>query len=149
MDQSQGCVAAPAESVERRILKNLGYFGHYIFVNRGGRGGKQHVLKTLLNAGGTMNQRQLLEHTSTSSASLSEVLGKLEAEGLVTRARCENDKRQQQIALTPEGTARANEVVRSKEEFEVESMNCLTPQEREELLALLDRIHDHWRSLDD
>ena len=39
------------ETVDQRILHAFGYFGHYMFVKRGGLGGKQHVLKTLLKYG--------------------------------------------------------------------------------------------------
>ena len=64
-----------SETTEQRIIHLLGYFGHYIYVLRGGLGGKQHVLKTLLLQG-EMTQRELLELLHTSSASLSEVLQK-------------------------------------------------------------------------
>ena len=66
------------ETPERRVLHDIGFFGHFIYTRRGGRGGKQHVLKTLYYADGQMTQRVLLEKTKTTSASLSEVVGKLE-----------------------------------------------------------------------
>ena len=70
------------ETPERRVLHDIGFFGHFIYTRRGGRGGKQHVLKTLYYADGQMTQRVLLEKTKTTSASLSEVVGKLESAGL-------------------------------------------------------------------
>lgn len=141
------CESHHDETPEQRILHDFGYFGHYIFTNRGGRGGKQHVLKTLYFAGGEMTQRALLEKTSTTSASLSEVLGKLECEGLLTRERSEADKRQLVVRLTREGSARAEQVIDGKRRFEADALSCLDAEERQELLGLLDRLKDHWESI--
>ena len=91
------------ETPERRVLHDIGFFGHFIYTRRGGRGGKQHVLKTLYYADGQMTQRVLLEKTKTTSASLSEVVGKLESAGLVERERSEADRRQLVVRLTDEG----------------------------------------------
>ena len=49
------------ETPERRVLHDIGFFGHFIYTRRGGRGGKQHVLKTLYYADGQMTQRVLLD----------------------------------------------------------------------------------------
>ena len=114
---------------------------------RGGRGGKQHVLKTLYYADGQMTQRVLLEKTKTTSASLSEVVGKLESAGLVERERSEADRRQLVVRLTDEGRARAEAVIADKERFEHDAFSCLGPGELDELLGLLDRLHDHWERL--
>lgn len=141
------CAGEPSQgdSVEKRIIRDLSSLGHYLFVRRGGQGGKQHVLKQLYRAGGAMNQRDLLGLTRTTSASLSEVVGKLESEGLVERERCARDKRQLAVTLTPEGSRRAEELVSDQLAFERESLSCLTGQEREELLGMLDRINEQWQ----
>ena len=137
------------ESPNRRVLHDFGYFGHYLWRHRDGRGGRQHVLKTLLAHDGRMGQRELLDTTSVTSASLSEVVSRLEAEGLVTRERSERDRRQVTLALTEEGTRQATEVVRARREFEDEALSCLSEEEVLELLGMLDRIFDHWRALED
>ena len=127
------------ETPERRVLHDIGFFGHFIYTRRGGRGGKQHVLKTLYYADG--------EKTKTTSASLSEVVGKLESAGLVERERSEADRRQLVVRLTDEGRARAEAVIADKERFEHDAFSCLGPGELDELLGLLDRLHDHWERL--
>ena len=141
------CETYQDETPEQRILHDFGFFGHYIYTNRGGRGGKQHVLKTLYFSGGEMSQKALLEKTSTTSAALSEVVGKLESEGLVERRRSEQDKRQLLVRLTPSGGLRAEEVIDGKRRFERDSLSCLDEGERAELLALLDRLRRHWEQL--
>lgn len=133
------------ETVDQRILHAFGYFGHYMFVKRGGLGGKQHVLKTLLKYGGEMTQRELLEEMSISSASLSEVLGKLERAGLIRRERSEADKRQLEIVLTDAGTELARTMVDNEREFEANALSILSDDEKNDLLATLDRIFDFWR----
>ncbi len=133
------------ETVDQRILHAFGYFGHYMFVKRGGLGGKQHVLKTLLGSGGEMTQRELLEEMSISSASLSEVLGKLERAGLIRRERSEADKRQLEIVLTETGTGLACTMVENEREFEANALSILSDDEKRDLLATLDRIFDYWR----
>ena len=135
------------ETSEQQILHDMGFFGHYIYTQRGGRGGKQHVLKTLYFADGQMTQRALLEKTSTTSASLSEVLGKLEGEGLVERERSEHDKRQLVVRLTPAGALKAEQVIDGKKRFEHDAFSVLDQRERANLLALLDKLRAHWEQL--
>lgn len=135
------------ETTEQQILHLLGYFGHYMYVMRGGLGGKQHVLKTLLLQG-EMTQRELLELLHTSSAALSEVLGKLEREGLIKRGRSEADKRQLEVSLTEAGKGAAAEMVREEREFEKDSLDILSQEEKVDLLNRLDAIFDHWRELE-
>ncbi|WP_455137840.1 MarR family winged helix-turn-helix transcriptional regulator [Thermophilibacter sp.] len=135
-------------SVEQRILHDLGYFGFFLHLHRGGRSGKQPVLVRLLAAGGTMPQRELQESLPITSASLSELLAKLEAEGLVTRLRSRTDRRQQTIALTEAGRARAREAVEGRRAFERRALACLTEEEVADLADKLDRLAAHWRALE-
>lgn len=134
---------------DKRILRDLGFFGHYLHLHRGGRNGKQHVLLMLLRHGSAMGQRELQERSCITSAALSEVLAKLESEGLVRRSRCERDRRQLTIELTPEGERRA---VRTRDAWNLhdrELLSCLTGAELAELADLLDLMAEHWRALEE
>ena len=139
---------ADTERPGRRILHDLGYFGYFLHLHRGGRSGKQHVLVRLLKSGGTMAQRDLQETSPITSASLSEILAKLEGEGLVTRLRSETDRRQQTIALTSAGEARAREVVATRKAFDERALACLTDDEVADLADKLDRLAAHWHDLE-
>ena len=75
-------------------MRDLGYFGHFLHLHAGGRSGKQRMLERILREGGTISQRELQDTVPISSAAVSEVLAKLEFEGLITRTRSESDKRQ-------------------------------------------------------
>ena len=133
---------------EHRILHDLGFFGHYLHFNVGGRSGKQHILAKLDKSGGCLSQRELQEHADISAAALSEVLAKLEAEGLVERERSTEDRRQMTVSLTQAGAERAVLTRRRFEEFERECFVCLDADEQERLLGLLDRLVRHWGTLE-
>ncbi len=136
------------ESVDQQILNLFGFFGHYMFVYRGGLGGKRHVLKTLLAKGGKATQKELLGEIHISSASMCEVLGKLEREGLLERTRSAADKRQLEIDLTARGTELAREMQDEENDFCDQALDFMTPDEKRELLATLDNIFNHWREKD-
>lgn len=137
-----------AAPTERRILHDLGFFGHFLHVHLGGRSGKQHMLATLYGSGGQLSQRELQDHAGISAAALSEVLSKLEAEGLVTRERSDEDRRQMDIALTSQGRERAVALKEEFEAFETDCVSCLTEEEQAELLRLLDCMAEHWRNME-
>ena len=132
----------------RRLLHDLGYFGHFLHVHAGGRSGKQHILVNLYQNGGYMAQSELAHRSCVSSAALSEVISKLETEGFIIRTRSESDGRAFDIELTDTGSMKAQELVASKSRFEQEAFDCLSEDEREVLLNLLDRIANHWQAID-
>lgn len=131
------------------ILHDLGFFGHYLHIHAGGRGGKQFVLIALFKSDGKLTQRELLERTNISPAAISEVLAKLECEGLVVREPCEHDRRQLLIELTQEGAECAIRMCENRERFEQAALSCLTPDEQEQLKEMLDRLVDHWKGLEE
>ena len=132
----------------RRLLQNLGYFGHFLHVHAGGRNGKPHTLVALYQHDGHMTQSELAKQSCVSSAALSEVIAKLEAEGFITRKRSETDGRSLDIKLTDLGTDKAQHYISNKLRFEEEAFECLSEDECEELLITLDRIASHWQAID-
>lgn len=148
-EDARECVEQPAvDSLEHRALHDFGYFGHFLHVHAGGRSGKQHILTKLYYQDGHLTQRELLEASCISSAALSEVLSKLEGEGLIERSRSERDKRQLDIRLTKEGQARAERLAREKAQFERNCLAILTEEEKNDLVAMLDRIREHWDEIE-
>lgn len=142
------CETAAQPSTELQILRRLGYFGYYLHTHWGGRNGKQHILVDLLAHDGCMTQRELQEASCITSASLSEVVTKLETEGLLSRERSETDRRQLTLTLTDEGRHRARDFIESRREFEGLAFDCLTPAERDRLLETLDRVAERWEEIE-
>ncbi len=133
----------------KEILHDLGFFGHYLHIHAGGRGGKQFVLIALHTNGGHMTQRELLERTNISPAAISEVVAKLESEGLIAREPCEHDRRQLLIELTPKGTDCATRMCAERNEFEQNALTCLTAEEQAQLKDMLNRLVKHWQELEE
>lgn len=139
--------AGPPEPAE--VLGTIGYLGHFLRMHSGGRGGKQFVLISLDSNGGRLAQKELFERSCTSSASLSEVLAKLEAEGLVKRTQKRDDRRQLEVELTEEGALRARTLTEERRRFEEEALSCLGEDDVGRLKELLDTVATHWRHLEE
>lgn len=147
MDTEYDSSAGPPDPA--LVLRHLGFFGHYLHMHEGGRGGKRFVLCTLHKQGGRITQRELLERTRVSSAALSEVLSKLESEKLITREPYEHDRRQLDIELTARGRIEADHIHHERVEFEQTAFECLTQREQADLAQMLERLAAHWKTLEE
>lgn len=106
-------------------------------------GGQKNILSILVRRG-SMTQKELLEYSRIRSASLSELLGKLEAAGLVERRPNRDDRRVQDVMLTEKGIeAEAESRIRRKENRS-RMFESLTPEEQEQLLTLLEKLSRSW-----
>ena len=68
---------------------------------------------------------------------------RLEAQGLITRTRLSTDDRVVQVELTPAGSERVDSWRAHRNEILVDLLRDLNPDEREQLLSLLQRILVH------
>lgn len=139
----------PTERSCAHIVDMLGAAGHYIHVNGGGRSGRQPLLCALLKHDGQMSQRELMCKFDLKAGSLSEVLSKLEKDGLIERTRDPQDRRQLIVSLTEAGHAQATTEQERRENFRAKAFTCITDEERAQLEDILVRINHHWRSIDD
>ncbi|MBF0915194.1 MAG: MarR family transcriptional regulator [Atopobium sp.] len=135
--------APTSPTQEMRIIRNLGHLGHYLYITRGCRGGQQFIL-TALYREGDMTQKDLLARTKNASASLSEMVSKLEAKGLIERTRVDKDRRQTLLSLTKEGRKQAQEAQESIESFEAQALSVLSDKEKNVFCGYLDRLVEHW-----
>lgn len=137
----------PRDTDEAWILWNVGLMSRHFHTICGGRTGQMKVAAFLDAHGGHMSQKDMQRRLEISSASLSELLAKLETEELVTRARSDEDRRQIDIRLTNKGRELSQEFSREAEAFELKSFAFLTPEERHELRTTLDKIVAHWKEM--
>ncbi|MDR0838617.1 MAG: MarR family transcriptional regulator [Oscillospiraceae bacterium] len=120
-----------------------------IFVGRGwqpqrGAGhGQGYVLSLLSEA--PMSQKELLEKLGVRAGSLSELLGKLESAGYITRTKDERDSRAVNLAITEAGREFAAEHGRHRTQVADGMFAALDDGEKATLLALLEKLHASWR----
>jgi len=98
---------------------------------------QQRVLR-ILSWRDSMSQRELQDHLRVQPGSLSELLSKLEAKGLLTRERDESDKRRVTLRLTEEGRRTVDALPEPGDRDALFAV--LTPEERNALRALLEKL---------
>ena len=99
--------------------------------------------------GGEMSQQELGMHFDLKPGSLSEILSKLEVNGLIERSRNPKDRRQLTIRLTETGRENARIDQAARIRFRKQAFSALTHDEREDLAEMLDKIRVTWEELDD
>ncbi|MBY4797707.1 winged helix DNA-binding protein [Collinsella sp. AGMB00827] len=143
----------PAETPEEKralsILELLGFCGHYLHFRVGGRSGQSPILCLLALNGGRLSQREIGLNFDLKPGSLSEILTKLEAAGLVERERVEADRRQRIVKLTEEGAVTAEREMQARRAFRNRAFAVLSTEEQEQLIALLGKVRTSWEEQDD
>ena len=119
--------------------------GHFLHFNMGGKAGRKRVLATLLREG-EISQRTLQDLLDIQSGSLSEILAKIEADGLLEKVKCGSDRRGYVRRLTESGQALAKQVTACHEARVDKLLGCLSDDEQLALLAMLDKLTLHWSS---
>lgn len=134
--------------LSHQIIKQLRLCGHFLHYKiGGGRVGRKRIL-TLLSENQELLQRDLQDMLGVQSGSLSEMIIKMEADGLVEKVRSQKDGRQLVLRLTPEGLAQA-EAFKEKYDEQVEKMMCcLSDEQMHELHKLLDITVTHWKEIE-
>jgi DNA-binding MarR family transcriptional regulator len=120
----------------RRALKAM-------FRSRHRRGHAQHAqghALSILKEKAFMSQRDLMETLNVRSASLSEILAKLERNGFITRERSEQDNRGFILYATEQGRAMAEEHKKEYLEHAETIFAPLSAAERRQLGELLEKI---------
>lgn len=116
--------------------------GHYLYHHSGQSRTQDRVLR-LLSERGELSQKELREVLNTKPGSISELISKLEAKGLIVSQRDETDRRQVNLRLTDDGRERASILAEAKEEEA--TFDALTSEEQETLKALLRKLVNSWR----
>ncbi|KKC48711.1 MarR family transcriptional regulator [Paenibacillus sp. D9] len=93
-------------------------------------------------AGGQISQAELQKAVSIDPAAVTRHVQQLEAEGLVTRTRCESDNRLTLVQLTEEGHSRLRSHQEQKDRFMEELQSGLREEERLELVRMLQQLGD-------
>ena len=91
-----------------------------------------------------MTQREMQDILNIKSASLSEILSKIEAEGFIERLKNDVDKRQIDLILTKKGREEAEGIEAENDQIAKELLCDLTLEEEQQLFYLLDKLVEKW-----
>lgn len=91
---------------------------------------------------GEMSQSQIAAHLDIRPQSLSELLAKVEADGLIMRRQSEEDKRQTLVSLTDAGRARVDTFRENHKRRAAEFLAPLDEAEKETFAAILKKLID-------
>ena len=108
-----------------------------------GKGSVNRVL-IVLSKTGPITQMALTERLEIQPASVSDVLSKMEALGLVIRRPSTQDQRTADVLLTSEGEARAQEAAVQRLQRHREMFSCLSEEEKAAFLSTLEKINADW-----
>jgi DNA-binding MarR family transcriptional regulator len=97
------------------------------------------ILNALIDAPGE-DQVTLARKVAFDAATSGSVIGRLEAKGWVRREPDANDRRRKLLWITPQGVRVAQEMKRAVARVQTRMLAPLRPDERKQLIALLDRL---------
>lgn len=97
------------------------------------------ILNALIDAPGE-DQVTLARKVAFDAATSGSVIGRLEAKGWVRREADTNDRRRKLLWITPQGVRVAREMKRAVARVQTRVLAPLRPDEREQLIALLERL---------
>ena len=130
----------PASLVDLRRVKDLtSYMGTRI---------EARVIEMDRNRNNVVLSRRVVLEESR-KAERSEILSKLELNGLIERSRNPKDRRQLTIRLTETGRENARIDQAARIRFREQAFGALTHDEREQLAEMLEKIRVTWEELDD
>lgn len=146
--ESPESIQDPQIARAKRILKGLGFCGHYMHFHGGGRSGQIPILCMLDRCDGTLSQQELGMRFELKPGSLSEILSKMETAGLIERTRDTKDRRQLFVHLTEAGQELAQREHDKREAFRRAAFTALTVEEQEQLADMLEKIRVTWEEID-
>lgn len=133
------------ESLDRnnRLIWNFRDIGHTMRHISEGKGSQQRVLILLLESDG-MTQKELTMRLGVQPGSASEVIGKLEKNGLIIRTESETDHRTMNLLLTEDGKTAAQQALAVRKARHENMFSALSDEEKQTLLYLLEKVNGDW-----
>ncbi|MDO4322120.1 MAG: MarR family transcriptional regulator [Lachnospiraceae bacterium] len=128
-----------------KLILNLRDLSHTMRFLYEGRGSQKRILIVLSEIGGSVTQKELTERLGIQPGSASEVIAKLEDAGYIKRTPNEADRRTINIDLTGTGKTAAEEARKERKQRHEQMFSCLSEDEKEELLSLLEKVNTDWK----
>ncbi len=94
-----------------------------------------------------VSSRELAELLDIRPSSLTELLSRLESEGMVARTPDENDRRVSRVSLTDKGRELAEKMKAEHEQRKARASACFTDEEAGQFCALCERLGEHLQTI--
>lgn len=131
------------------LLTALERCGHFLHHRRGGKHSQARILRILYDQENTassgLSQLRLQQMLGIRSGSISEIIGKMEASGLIRKTRQPDDRRKICLALTDTGRKAYLQARQEQEQLDATLFYGLTNEEQEQLLILLQKLFQSWQ----
>lgn len=131
---------------DEKLIMNFRDINHTMHSLYEGRGSQSSILIILLEKE-SITQQELTEQLGIKPGSASEVIAKLEKNGMINRTKSIFDRRTANITLTDEGRKSAQEAKTKRLERHNEMFSALSKEEKSSLLSLLEKINSDWEKL--
>ncbi|MDD6571667.1 MAG: MarR family winged helix-turn-helix transcriptional regulator [Thermoflexaceae bacterium] len=129
----------------QQLLYTMELCGHFLFHRRGGKRGQVKVLR-ILSERGELPQKEVQGILNIQSGSMSELVGKMEKNGLIERKRDDRDKRHYNLKITEKGMEETVRLKKQSAEQEEVIFEALSGKEQKELERMLNVLLDDWRA---
>ena len=133
-----------AAQLHNRLVLNFWEVAHTMRRISEGKGSQKRILMVLRESG-SITQNELTERIGIQPGSASEVLGKLEAAGLILRTPSVVDRRTADIRLTASGESTAEEAYAQRQARHRQMFSGLSDEEKRTLLLLLEKVNADWK----
>ena len=131
-----------SEEPQDELYRLMRTCGHILYHSGQSKNGQGRILHILDHQNGSVSQKEIQAQMGIQSGSISEVLGKLERDGLIVRYKDEDDRRKVIVSLTDSGREHAAAYHRSQREKDW--FEALNETEKAELKALLEKLLASW-----
>lgn len=131
------------QTLSHEVVKQLHLCGHFLHFRMGCMSGKNRIMG-MLHKHGPMLQKQLQEDLRIQSGSISEIIIKMEADGLIQKCRCEHDGRNFVLSLTEKGQ---HEAQQRRDQLDATAEQLMDGVSQEELAILhesLSKLLKNW-----
>ncbi len=132
------------QTLSHEVVKQLHLCGHFLHFRMGCMSGKNRIMG-MLHKHGPMLQKELQEHLCIQSGSISEIIIKMEADGLIQKSRCEHDGRNFVLSLTEKGRREAQQRRDQLDATAEQLMESVSQQELAVLHESLEKLLKNWR----
>ncbi len=128
------------------LIRRFQHCAHLLMHRQGREGGRARAIMVLDRCDrGCMSQRELARRLDIRSASVSELLAKMEESGLIKRMPDPHDRRVVLVRLTEKGRNEAKHVADQRKKANEDLFAVLDDEEKDQLESILDKLTGFWQ----